>query len=51
MSGRDDAEFTAFVAASSPSLLHTAWLLCGDAHRAEDLVQETYVRLYRKGAR
>ena len=48
MSGRDDAEFTAFVAARSPSLLHTAWLLCGDAHRAEDLVQETYVRLYRK---
>ncbi|PWJ26481.1 RNA polymerase sigma-70 factor (sigma-E family) [Branchiibius hedensis] len=48
MSGRDDAAFTEFVAASSPSLLHTAWLLCGDAHRAEDLVQETYVRLYRK---
>lgn len=48
MSGRDDAAFTAFVAASSSSLLHTAWLLCGDPHRAEDLVQETYVRVYRK---
>ena len=48
MSGRGDASFTQFVTASSPSLLHTAWLLCGDAHRAEDLVQETYVRVYRR---
>ena len=31
--------FEDFVAARGASLLHTAWLLTGDHHRAEDLVQ------------
>lgn len=33
------AEFDSFVAARGPSLLRTAFLLTGDPHRAEDLVQ------------
>jgi RNA polymerase sigma-70 factor (sigma-E family) len=41
-----DVEFTEFVRAASPGLLHTAWLLCGDPHRAEDLVQTALVRTY-----
>lgn len=47
------AEFEAFVRASRPALLRTAYLLAGDRHRAEDLVQETLVRVARRwsGAR
>jgi RNA polymerase sigma-70 factor (sigma-E family) len=41
-----DAEFTAFVVEHADHLLRTAWLLTGDAHRAEELVQETLVRTY-----
>jgi RNA polymerase sigma-70 factor (sigma-E family) len=41
-----DEEFTAFVAAASSSLGRTAWLLTGDAHRAEELVQHALVRTY-----
>lgn len=32
-------------------LFRTAWLLCGDWHRAEDLVQETFARMYRHWGR
>ncbi|WP_432456691.1 SigE family RNA polymerase sigma factor [Cellulomonas iranensis] len=41
-----DDEFTAFMAASSPELLRTAWLLVGDPHRAEELTQQALVRTY-----
>jgi len=41
-----DAEFTAFMAEASPALARTAWLLCGDAHRAEELVQQALMRTY-----
>lgn len=41
-----DEEFTAFVAAHADALLRTAWLLVGDAHRAEELVQQALVRTY-----
>lgn len=41
-----DAEFTAFVSAHQADLLRTAWLLCGDAHRAEELTQQALVRTY-----
>ena len=34
-----DEQFTAFVAARTPALSRTAYLLTGDAHLAEDLVQ------------
>lgn len=41
-----DEEFTAFVSAHQQDLLRTAWLLVGDAHRAEELVQQALVRTY-----
>ena len=41
-----DAEFTAFVTAHQGDLLRTAWLLVGDAHRAEELTQQALVRTY-----
>lgn len=47
----DEESFTAFVSASAPQLLHTAWLLCGDPQLAEDLVQEAYIRVYGKWRR
>ncbi len=43
---RDEAEFSAYVAARRPQLYRTACLLCGDPHRAEDIVQDALVRLY-----
>jgi RNA polymerase sigma-70 factor (sigma-E family) len=39
-------DFPDFVRSASGSLLHTAWLLTGDRHRAEDLVQGALVRTY-----
>lgn len=47
----DDAQFTAFVAEHQAALLRTAWLLCGDAHRAEELTQQALVRTYAAWAR
>ncbi|GAA4899239.1 SigE family RNA polymerase sigma factor [Stackebrandtia albiflava] len=41
------AEFSAFVSAHSPSLLRAAFLLTGDQHLAEDLVQDALARTYR----
>jgi RNA polymerase sigma-70 factor (sigma-E family) len=41
-----EAGFVEFAAARSGALFRTAWLLCGDWHLAEDLVQETLGRLY-----
>lgn len=43
-----DEEFTAFVAGSSPRLLHIARLVTGDPHRAEDLVQAALLGAYRR---
>ncbi|NYI58434.1 SigE family RNA polymerase sigma factor [Cellulomonas soli] len=40
------AEFTAFMVEAEPLLGRMAWLLCGDAHRAEELVQQALVRTY-----
>jgi len=37
------AELTAFMREVTPSLLHMAWLLTGDAGRAEELVREALV--------
>ncbi|KGN34654.1 RNA polymerase subunit sigma-70 [Knoellia sinensis KCTC 19936] len=45
---RPDAEFVAFVRASTTPLLRVAWLLSGDHHAAQDLVQETHVRMASK---
>jgi RNA polymerase sigma-70 factor (sigma-E family) len=44
--GRDDAAFLLFVAGARRDLRHLAWLLTGDQHRAEELVQETLARTY-----
>lgn len=41
-----DAEFTAYVAARRGHLRRTAFLLCGDWHAAEDLVQTALAKLY-----
>lgn len=38
--------FEDFVAEASPTLFRTAWVLTGDPHRAEDLLQETFARVF-----
>ncbi len=43
--GRDEA-FTQYVEERHRHLLRAAYLMCGDLHRAEDLVQNTLVKLY-----
>ena len=43
---RRDAEFSEYVAARRPQLTRTAYLLCGDVHRAEDVVQTALIKLY-----
>lgn len=40
------SEFGAYVTRRRAHLYRTAWLLCGDPHRAEDLVQETLTKLF-----
>lgn len=42
----DRAGFTEYVVARRPLLYRTAWVLCGDPHQAEDLVQQTLTKLY-----
>jgi RNA polymerase sigma-70 factor (sigma-E family) len=44
----DSGEFAHFVRANTPALTRTAYLLCGDKLGAEELVQDTLVRLYSK---
>ncbi len=41
-----DAEFTEFMTTHMDSLRYTAWLLVGDAHRADELTQQALVRTY-----
>jgi RNA polymerase sigma-70 factor (sigma-E family) len=45
MSDRDRA-FAEYFAARSGAMRATAYLLCGDWHRAEDLVQTAFTKLY-----
>jgi RNA polymerase sigma-70 factor, ECF subfamily len=47
----NDHDFDDFVAARSPSLLRTAFLLTGDYSAAEDLVQTCLLRVYRAWSR
>lgn len=42
----DELAFSDYVAARRPQLFRTACLLCGDPHRAEDIVQDALTRLY-----
>jgi hypothetical protein len=46
-----DAEFSEYVAGRRPQLRRTAYLLCGESHRAEDLVQTTLMKVYVAGPR
>jgi RNA polymerase sigma-70 factor (sigma-E family) len=41
-----DREFGEYVAERRSHLYRTAYLLCGDAHRAEDIVQQALTKLY-----
>lgn len=43
---RNEAEYREYVAARAPALRRTAYLLCGDWHRAEDAVQAVLIALY-----
>lgn len=38
--------FTEYVVARRPRMYRTAWVLCGDHHLAEDLVQQVLTKLY-----
>jgi RNA polymerase sigma-70 factor (sigma-E family) len=42
-----DAAFRDFAEACTPALLRSGWLLTGDWHLAEDLVQDALARMYR----
>ena len=42
----DDREFAELVAARSPALRRTAYLMCGDWHQSEDLVQIAFIKLH-----
>jgi RNA polymerase sigma-70 factor (sigma-E family) len=48
---RAEAGFTVFVRDNTSALLRTAYLLTGNASAAEELVQDTLVRLYPKWTR
>jgi RNA polymerase sigma-70 factor (sigma-E family) len=41
-----DEEYRAYVRSALPALRRLAYLLCQDAHRSDDLVQNTLVTLY-----
>ena len=40
------AGFSEYVVARRPLMYRTAWVLCGDHHQAEDLVQHVLTKLY-----
>jgi RNA polymerase sigma-70 factor (sigma-E family) len=46
MSVADEGAFRAFALSRRPTLRRTAFLLCGDWHQADDLVQTALVKLY-----
>ncbi len=46
MSPEEEAEFSVYVTASRDRVRRTAYLLCGDWHRADDLTQIAFVKLY-----
>ncbi|GIG85601.1 SigE family RNA polymerase sigma factor [Plantactinospora endophytica] len=41
-----EQEYVEFVTAAMPKMRRLAYLLCGDAHRGDDLVQQTFTTLY-----
>lgn len=51
MQAQAEREYADYVKARLPRLRQAAYLLCGDIHTADDLVQTTLVRLYRNWRR
>ena len=51
MADGSDSDYVAYVHGRATALRRTAYLLCGDAHQADDLVQETITKLYARWAR
>lgn len=47
MDQRDEEEFAAYFAARRDVVRRTAYLVCGDWHRADDLAQTAFVALHR----
>ena len=47
----DDDEYVAFASSAMVELRRTAYLICGDWHRADDVAQEALVRIYSAWAR
>ncbi|MFC6017525.1 SigE family RNA polymerase sigma factor [Plantactinospora solaniradicis] len=46
MTAEEDQDYVEYVSASLDRLRRTAFLLCGDAHRADDIVQSALVSVY-----
>ena len=46
MTRRHDDDFVDFASSSRERLRRTAYLLCGDWHRASDITQEALIRIY-----
>ncbi|MGN9911083.1 SigE family RNA polymerase sigma factor [Phytohabitans sp. LJ34] len=51
MRGEEEREYVEFVTTRRPVLHRAAYLMCGDQHRADDIVQATMTALYRKWRR
>lgn len=48
MDQRDEQEFAEYFAARRDAVRRTAYLICGDWHRADDLAQTAFVALHRR---
>lgn len=48
MDQRDEQEFADYFAARRDAVRRTAYLICGDWHRADDLAQTAFVALHRR---
>lgn len=48
MEQRDEQEFAEYFAARRDAVRRTAYMLCGDWHRADDLAQTAFVALHRR---
>lgn len=51
MGPAQEADFAAFVLAAQPRLRRTAYLICGDWHHAEDIVQTALAKVYSRWSR
>ncbi|MQA16345.1 MAG: SigE family RNA polymerase sigma factor [Pseudonocardiaceae bacterium] len=48
MDQRDEQEFAEYFSARRDAVRRTAYLICGDWHRADDLAQNAFVALHRR---